>query len=176
MAEKAPFLFGSKCPRSGAGVPWSSGCGQGHEVGVGAPPGARRELGVAGKGRGERSGLGHVVLVEVRYESIKNHLNCQNSCGESGAVRGAPKSSRGGQLRPPCHHLTCLSGAGPCLCPCRDVARALGSALRNNPRADRHRGANLGAAGCSRVTGWESAPEIGVFSWGKNNKKRFSHQ
>lgn len=51
---------------------------------------------MAGKGQGERSGLGHVVLVEVRYKSVKNHLNCQNSCGESGAVRGGTQILEGG--------------------------------------------------------------------------------
>lgn len=95
--------------------------------------------GGGGKGAGMgQSGLGHGVLIEVRrYESIKNHF--------------LPNS--------------CLSGAGPCLCPCPDAARAPGSAPGNNPRADRRCGADPGAAGCSRGTGWESAPGIGVFSW-----------
>lgn len=56
---------------------------------------------MAGKGQGERSGLGHVVLVEVRYKSVKNHLNCQNSCGESGAVRGHPNPQGGDTCSPP---------------------------------------------------------------------------
>lgn len=66
---------------------------------------------------------------------------------------------------------TCLSGAGPCLCPCPDAAHAPGSAPGNNPRADHRRGADPGAAGCSRGIGWESAPEIGVFSFGKRGDK-----
>lgn len=71
--------------------------------------------------------------------------------------------------------LTCLSGAGPCLCPCPDAARAPGSAPGNSPRAGPRCAAGPGAAGCSRGTGWESAPGTGAVSWGKRTKRFFGH-
>lgn len=201
-----PRVHGVEQGGPGAGVPQlpvsprgssSSGeCGQrlrpqGHEVSVGVPPERgtvflRRpeRAGGGGEGVGGWSGLGHVVLIEVRrYESIKNHL-LPNSCGGEmrEVVREAPRTlpttsaltPRGGPLRPhtngaaraaaPWHRLTCLSGAGPSLCPCPDVGRAPGSAPGNSPRADPRCGAGPGAAGCFHETGWETAPEIGVFS------------
>lgn len=172
---KAPFLFGSECPRSGAGMaPGSSSSGGGGvpkatRCGRGSRP---ERAGGGGKGAGMgRSSLGHGVLVEVRrYESIKNHF-LPNSCRERGEEWSERPSlipqGLQGIPEPP----TCLSGAGPCLCPCPDAARAPGSAPGNNPRADRHCGADPGAAGCSRGTGWESAPGIGVFSFGKRGDK-----
>lgn len=86
---KAPFLFGSEYPRSGAGwpreaaavvgvIPKATRCGRGsHPEGAGG--------GGEGTGMG-RSGLGHCVLIEVRrYESIKNHF-LPNSCQERRAM------------------------------------------------------------------------------------------
>lgn len=145
------------------GIPKATRCGRGsHPEGAGG--------GGEGTGMG-RSGLGHCVLVEVRrYESIKNHF-LPNSCQE----RGEQWSERPSLIPHPFQGIpeppTCLSGAGPCLCPCPDAARAPGSAPGNNPRADRRCGADPGAAGCSRGTGWESAPGIGAFSFGKRADK-----
>lgn len=67
--------------------------------------------------------------------------------------------------------LTYLSGAGPFLCPCPDVARAPGSFLGSNPHADPHYGAGPDASCCSRETGWVTSPETDVFFW----KKRPDH-
>lgn len=84
-----------------------------------------------------------------------------------GAPFSNPSHPFQGVPKPP----TCLSGAGPCLCPCPDAARAPGCAPGNNPRAGRRCGADPGAAGCSRGTGWGSAPGIGAFSLGERGDK-----
>lgn len=169
----SPGSSGGECGR-GLKAPRPRGVGGNPAGWHGFPWVPRESWGWRGKGRGGWSGLGHVVLVEVRrYESIKNHL-LPNSCGERGEERSEqcrapipppqPPSPRPPTAAAPWHQLTCLSGAGPSLCPCPDAARAPGSAPGNSPRVDPRCGAGPGVAGCFHGIGWESAPEIGVFS------------